>query len=136
MASVGAYGNVPTDTPWWLASDAPHSTTPLDMAATTGSALLVLGLALLAAGVVPWLLAPLAAVGSMPLTLYTAHVVLLGTTDTTDPLRYYWLQVAVALVFATIWRRFVGRGPLEAAVARAVEPLRGPHRPDPAQRPT
>jgi hypothetical protein len=61
MASVGAYGNVPTDTAWWLASDAPHSTTPLDMAATTGSALLVLGLALLAAGIVPRLLAPLAA---------------------------------------------------------------------------
>jgi hypothetical protein len=72
----------------------------------------------------------------MPLTLYTAHVVLLGTTDTTDPLRYYGLQVAAALVFATIWRRFVGRGPLEAAIARAVQPLRRPHRPDPSELPT
>ena len=126
IVGAGAYGNVPTDTAWWLATDAPHSTTPLDMAATTGSSLLVLGLALLAARAVPWLLAPLAAAGSMPLTLYTAHVVLLGTTQTSDPLRYYWLQVVAALVFATLWRRFAGRGPLEAAIARAVQPLRGP----------
>jgi uncharacterized membrane protein YeiB len=121
---AGAYGNVPTDVAWWLASDAPHSTTPLDVLATTGSSLLVLGVALLAARAVPALLAPLAAVGSMPLSLYTAHVVLLGTTEPSDPVRYYWLQVAAALVFATLWRRFVGRGPLEAAIARAVEPLR------------
>jgi uncharacterized membrane protein YeiB len=118
------YGNVPTDTRWWLATDAPHSSTPLDVAATTGTALLVLGLALLAAQAVPRLLSPLAAVGSMPLTLYTAHIVLLGTTDTADPVRYYWLQVAAALVFATLWRRFVGRGPLEEAIAQAVQPLR------------
>jgi hypothetical protein len=128
IVDAGAYGNVPTGTRWWLATDAPHSTTPLDMAATTGSALLVLGLALLAAGALPWLLAPLAAVGSMPLTLYTAHVVLLGVTEAADPVRYYWLQVAAALVFATLWRRFVGRGPLEAAIATAVEPLRRPDR--------
>ena len=124
VVDAGAYGNVPTDTPWWLATDAPHSTTPLDMAATTGSALLVLGLALLVAGAVPWLVAPLAAAGSMPLTLYTAHIVLLGTTEPSDPVRYYWLQVLAAIVFATLWRRFAGRGPLEALVARAVEPLR------------
>jgi len=125
VVDAASYGNVPTDTAWWLASDAPHTTTPLDMAATTGSSLLVLGLALLAAQALPRPLAPLAAVGSMPLTLYTAHIVLLGSTDTTEPLRYYWLQVAAALVFATLWRRVLGRGPLEAAVARAVQPLRG-----------
>ena len=132
IVGAGSYGNIPTDTAWWLATDAPHSTTPLDMAATTGSALLVLGLALLAVHVLPWLLTPLAAAGSMPLSLYTAHVVLLGTTDTTDPLRFYWSQVAAGLVFATVWRRFVGRGPLENAIARAVQPLRA----DRAEAPT
>ena len=131
-----AFGNVPTDTAWWLASDAPHSTTPLDMLATTGSSLLVLGVALLAAQAVPWLLAPLAAAGSMPLSLYTAHVVLLGTTEPADPVRYYWLQVAAALVLATLWRRFVGRGPLEAGIARAVQRLRGPDRRDREEVPT
>jgi len=124
VVDAGAYGNVPTDVSWWLATDAPHSTTPLDVLATTGSSLAVLGLALLAARAVPTLLAPFAAVGSMPLSLYSAHVVLLGTTEPADPVRYYWLQVAAALLFATLWRRFVGRGPLESAVAKAVEPLR------------
>jgi uncharacterized membrane protein YeiB len=131
IVGSSSYGNIPTETPWWLATDAPHSSTPLDMAATTGSSLLVLGLALLAARAVPALLAPLAATGSMPLSLYTAHVVLLGTTEPTDLLRYYWLQVAVAVVFATLWRRFVGRGPMESVIARAVEPLRAERVPVP-----
>ena len=131
LVDAPSYGKVPTVTRWWLATDAPHSSTPLDLAATTGSALLVLGLALLAAQAVPRLLAPLAAVGSMPLTLYTAHIVLLGSTDTEDPVRYYWLQVAAALVFATLWRRCVGRGPLESAIARAVQPLRREREPVP-----
>lgn len=120
------FGNVPTDSPWWLAIDAPHSTTPLDLAGTTGAGLLVLGLALLVATRAAVLLAPLAAAGSMPLSLYTAHVVLLGRTDTTDPLRYYLLQVAVALVAALAWRRWVGRGPLEAALARLTRVVVGP----------
>ena len=121
VVDEGRFGNVPTDSAWWLATDAVHSSTPPDLLATTGSALAVLGLALLLAG---RLTAPLAAAGSMPLTLYTAHVVLLGTTETDDPVRYYLLQVAVALVAATLWRRWFGRGPLEAAVAAAVRPLR------------
>ena len=30
---------MPTDTAWWLAVDAPHTTTPLDLVATGGAAL-------------------------------------------------------------------------------------------------
>lgn len=120
VVDAGRFGNVPTDSLWWLASDAPHSSTPLDLLATTGAAVAVLGLALLLS---TRLLAPLAAAGSMPLTLYSAHVLLLATTDTDDPSRYYLLQVAVGLVAATLWRRFVGRGPLERVVAAAVRPL-------------
>lgn len=116
------FGNVPTDSAWWLATDAVHSSTPPDLLATTGTAALVLGASLLLAG---RLTTPLAAVGSMPLTLYAAHVVVLATTDSDDPFRYYLTQVAVALVAASLWRRYVGRGPLEAAVAAAARPLRG-----------
>jgi hypothetical protein len=116
------FGNVPTDSTWWLATDAPHSTTPLDLLATTGAAVAVLGLALLLS---PRLLAPLAAAGSMPLTLYSAHVLLLATTDTSSPTRYYLVQVAVALAAATAWRRHVGRGPLEMGIAAAVRPVAG-----------
>lgn len=125
VVDAGRFGNVPTTTPWWLATDAPHTTTPLDLLGTAGSALLVLGILLLVGRWVPLLLAPLAAAGSMPLTLYTAHVVVLGTTDTDDPVRYYLLQVAAALVLATAWRRLVGRGPLEAAVAAVAGRVRG-----------
>ena len=121
VVHASRFGNVPTDSAWWLATDAAHSSTPLDVLATTGSSLVVLGLALLLS---TRLLAPLAAVGSMPLTLYTAHVVWVAQTDPGDPERYYVAQVAVALVAATLWRRYVGRGPLEAAVAAAVRPLR------------
>lgn len=115
----GLFGNVPTDSPWWLAVDARHSSTPLDLLGTTGTALLALGLCLLLVPRAPGLLTPLTAVGSMPLTLYSAHVVLLHLTDTDDPTRYYLLQIGAALVLAPLWRRFVGRGPLEAGVAAA-----------------
>lgn len=118
------FGNVPTTSPWWLATDAPHSSTPLDLLGTTGTALFVLGLALLVAHRVPVVLAPLTAAGNMPLSLYSLHVLLLGTTDTEDPTRYYLLQVAAGLLGAFVWRRYVGRGPLEAALAEVVRPVR------------
>ena len=123
------FGNVPPDSPWWLATDAPHSSTPLDLYATAGTALLVLGVALLLASRAPAVLAPLTAAGSMPLTLYSLHVLLLGTTDTDDPTRYYLLQVLGGLLAAFVWRRYVGRGPLEAALAAVVRPLRAARHP-------
>ena len=125
VVDAARFGNVPTTSPWWLATDAPHTSTPLDMAHTTGTALLVLGLALLVRGRASLLLRPLSAAGSMPLTLYTAHVVVLGTTEPDDPQAYYLAQVVVALVAATLWRRFVGRGPLEQVLALVTRPLRG-----------
>jgi hypothetical protein len=71
------YGTVPTDTWWWLAVEAPHTGTPFDLAHTTGTALACWGDAAAGqrrAGLV-W---PLAAVGAMPLTLYTLHVTALA----------------------------------------------------------
>lgn len=113
-------GTTPTSTWWWLAVDAPHATTPPDLAHTTGMALAVLGgLLLLARG--RWvgpLLVPLAAAGGMTLTIYTVHVLLLASPVLPEePLTSYLVQVAGALVIATAWRRLVGRGPLEALVA-------------------
>ena len=120
------FGNVPTDTAWWLAVDAPHTTTPLDLVATGGAALVVLGLALLLVRTpLRLVLSPLAAAGSMPLSLYTAHVVVLATTDSDDPTRYYLLQVAAALVLALLWRRWVGRGPLELLLGLLTGPVAG-----------
>jgi hypothetical protein len=65
----------------------------------------------------------------MPLTAYTAHLLVLHHTDSDDPTRYYLLQVGTALVVAPLWRRVVGRGPLEvvlAAAGRIVRPARSP----------
>jgi uncharacterized membrane protein len=113
------YGDVPTTTLWWLATDAPHSSTPPDLLHTTGTALVVIGLALL---VTRWvaagrLLRPLAAAGSMTLTLYSVHVVVVAATDTDRHLLLWGVQVVVFAVFAVLWLRAVPRGPLETVVA-------------------
>lgn len=118
-------GNVPTSTPWWLATDAAHSTTPPDLLHTTGTALAVLGLALLVVPLAPRLLAPLAAAGSMPLSLYSLHLLVLAAVDDADPLLLWGTQAVAALVLATFWRRYVGRGPLELPLAAVTRRIRG-----------
>lgn len=121
----GRFGTVPTDTWWWLATDAPHSTTPPDLLHTVGTALAAVGLLLLLAGPARLLLAPLAAAGSMPLTLYTLHLIVLGLVDDADPLPFWLLQVGAALAGALLWRAVVGRGPLEALLARLTHAVTG-----------
>jgi hypothetical protein len=125
----GFFGTTPTDSPWWLAVDARHSSTTPDLVATGGTALLLLGACLLLARRAGPLLAPLAAVGSMPLTLYCLHVWLLDRVEEDDPERFYLQQVVAALVVATLWRCYVGRGPLEAALAAVGRLVDGVHLP-------
>lgn len=113
------YGTTPTTTWWWLAVVAPHSTTPLDLAHTAGVALAVLGGCLLVLPRPRWFAAPSVAAGSMTLSLYTLHVVLLSTLLPRDlPYALVW-HVLVALGVGLVWRTWVGRGPLEAVAARA-----------------
>ncbi|MGW2521710.1 heparan-alpha-glucosaminide N-acetyltransferase domain-containing protein [Streptomyces sp. NPDC001617] len=127
-----ARGEVLWDTPdgstWWsLLSRAPHSTSPFDMLQTLGSAAALLGAALLLTRFTSArrALAPVAAAGSMPLTLYCAHVLVLATGVLDDsPDLLYGLLVAGALLFAVGWRRFLGRGPLEALVATGAKRAR------------
>ncbi len=114
------YGNVPTTTLWWLASVGPHSSTPPDLLHTTGTSLLVLGLALLVAPLLGRAVRPLAALGAMTLTLYSVHVLVLSVTDGDTPGLLYGLQVAVFAVFAVLWLRAFPRGPLESVVATAL----------------
>jgi hypothetical protein len=60
-------------------------------------------------------LAPLAAAGSMTLTLYTAHIMFMNSPlDDFDATPGYVVQAVVALLFALAWRQVVGRGPLES----------------------
>ncbi|MEN3266038.1 heparan-alpha-glucosaminide N-acetyltransferase domain-containing protein [Pseudonocardia sp.] len=107
---------------WYLALPAPQSFTPVDLANTLGSAIAVLGAALLLTRVpaIARLLRPLAVAGSMVLTLYSAHLVILATgvlQDNSELL--FLLMVAGALVFAGLWQRWFGHGPLERIVTVA-----------------
>lgn len=69
-------------------------------------------------------LAPVAAAGAMALTLYVAHAVVLAAirASADNPERWQvpdWTLPALivgSLAFATVWRRFVGTGPLEAGL--------------------
>src|SRR5699024_8650398 len=61
---------------WWLAIAGPHSGTPFDLLATAGTALMTIGACQAAAvllGRRSWVLAPLSAPGSMPLSVYSAR---------------------------------------------------------------
>jgi uncharacterized membrane protein len=125
---LGLYGNTPTTTWWWLAVAAPHSTTPLDLLHTIGAALALLGALLLLASTgrpTRAVLAPLAAAGSMTLSIYTIHVLLLASGALPqDRETSYAVQVLAALALAWLWRRFLGKGPLERAVAVVATPVR------------
>ncbi|MGJ7441428.1 heparan-alpha-glucosaminide N-acetyltransferase domain-containing protein [Aquipuribacter sp. MA13-6] len=127
------FGTTPTSSFWWLAVDTPHSGTPPDLLGTTGSALLVIGVFLLLARTVAgWALLPLAAAGSMTLTLYTAHVVAVTYyAPDISPVALWAAHAAAALVLASAWVLVFRRGPLEAATAALVDMAAGPSR-DPA----
>jgi uncharacterized membrane protein YeiB len=110
-------------TSWWfLAVAAPHSHTPLDMTNTIGSAMAVLGACLLLtrSAAVDRLLGPVAAAGSMALTIYTAQILFLETDVFDDhPAVQYLVLVGASVVFAVLWRRRFRQGPLEKLVSAA-----------------
>ncbi len=127
---TGMFGTTPTTSWWWLAVSAPHSGTSLDLLHTTGTALAVLGAALLTAGVaeragivVSGLIRVLGALGSVPFTVYTAHALARMLPDAlgldVDPYQVLAVHVLVAAVAATLVRASGRRGPLEALAAAA-----------------
>lgn len=132
----------PDGVTWWaLLSRAPHTTTPFDMLLTLGSAAAILGGALLLtrSALFTRALTPLAVAGTMPLTLYVAHVLLLATGALSgSPELLYAVMTTGALLFALSWRH-VGRGPLETVVADAArrcrEAVTPPRSPEPVDDP-
>ena len=115
---VEFYGTTNADAPEWLLVASPHSGTTFDLLLTIGTAMLVLGLCLLLArGVGVRLSRPVAAVGSMTLTLYTLHVLsLAGLVPRESTEQWYWMQVLIALVVAPLWLMRFRRGPVEEIV--------------------
>ena len=125
------HGAPPTTTWWWQAVLSPHSGTPFDLAQTIGSALVVVGLALVVVRLAPrWrggggrlgrgAVAALAATGSTTQSLYSQHVVVMATGIGRDHrVELLLVQVVVVVVLASLWRSGAPRGPLEQAVASA-----------------
>ena len=117
--SHGLHGSTPTDSWWWLATVAPHSGTPLDLAQTIGSAVAVVGLCLL---VTRWQARAWAAVfgaGAMTLTLYTLHVLMTGEgwwPDLEGP-DHYLDQLLIVLGVGAVFALVPLRGPLETVVS-------------------
>ena len=102
-----------------LVSIEPHSGTPFEVIGSGGFAMGVIALALLATRrrVIRWILYPVASVGAMALTAYSAHVVVIFALGEyawrgVDNWLYLWFVLG-ALVACTIWTTLPGRGPLE-----------------------
>lgn len=113
------HGTTPTDGAWqWLLVVSPHSATPFDLAQTTGSALVVIGLALALVDALPRsgraVAAVVAGAGAMPLSLYALHVVM-RTPDVwpAEQERTLGWHVAVVLGIGAAFALVGRRGPLE-----------------------
>ncbi|WP_240644194.1 heparan-alpha-glucosaminide N-acetyltransferase domain-containing protein [Antribacter gilvus] len=131
LALDGAW---PTPAFLWLGG--PHDDTTLEALGSGGFALGVIGLCLFVGRIGSRVLAPLAAVGALALTVYSAQIVAIWywtafhfdllQPETNVPLA---VVTVLSLVAATAWRALLGRGPLERLFARvATRTFPGPDR--------
>ncbi|WP_336646814.1 heparan-alpha-glucosaminide N-acetyltransferase domain-containing protein [Microbacterium sp. USHLN186] len=107
----------------------PHSGGTAEILGSGGFAVAVIALCLLASAPLRWVLLPFAALGSMPLTAYSAHVLsyalIAGPGGFVNSFAVWLWSAVILLVAATVWSVLRGRGPLEtllARVASAVSP--------------
>jgi len=100
----------------------PHSGGTAEVLGSGGFALAVIALCVLLSRPLRWTMLPFGALGSMPLTAYSAHV--LSITAVGGPGAFFssnvfWAATAIGLLLvATAWSMFLGRGPLERLVGR------------------
>lgn len=107
----------------YFASPRDHSSSVVDVVATAGIAVAVVALCTLVfdgrGRTVARVAFPLAAVGSMPLTVYAGHLVVIAALPEYPESATAWGWFAVgSVLFAMTWRAVLGRGPLERLVAR------------------
>lgn len=112
----------------WTAE--PHSSGLLEVVGSGGFAIAALAASLLVCRTpVVWVVLPLRAVGAMPLTAYTAQIVVwafialaaFGTTSLLTPFRElepFWPLTLGIVAGCTAWALLIGRGPLEWAFDR------------------
>ncbi len=100
----------------------PHSGGTAEILGSGGFALAVVALCLLLCRPLRWPLLPLGALGSMPLTAYSLHVVsvvlVAGPGGFIADNSFWALTVVALLLVTTLWAMFVGRGPLERLVGK------------------
>lgn len=117
-------------------NDAPHSGGTAEIIGSGGFALVVLGLCLLIGRVGRRVLTPMTAMGSMPLTAYAAHIIVIliwmggpmGTGLQTSSGRWIGLSLAI-MAGCTAWALIGGRGPLERLVSRSARAFAAPATP-------
>jgi uncharacterized membrane protein len=145
ITDVLAYGPsvlMPNTTWWWLTAVAPHSETSFNVLHTLGSAVAVLGLALLITHGANKIFTPFAVIGAMTLSLYSAHciILMLEILDEDRPVVSLWIHIIAFMLFALMWRATMGKGPLEAIISEVSDWTRrrvreGRAKPSPADPP-
>ncbi|MFG1641792.1 DUF418 domain-containing protein [Amycolatopsis sp. NPDC049252] len=119
------HGTPPTTTWAWELLPSGASCTPFDLLVSIGVAASVLGGCLLLPPFFERLLRPLADLGGRALSAYALHFVAIwliwdsdGDRSDVFALTHFVAFSAVALIASVAWRRRIGRGPLEWAMAR------------------
>ena len=117
----------------------PHSGGTAEVLGSGGFALAVIGLCLLLARPLRWVLLPFGALGSMPLSAYSGHIVAIALIS--GPGAFYtsnafWAVLGIGmLAVTTVWSMFFGRGPLERLVGYTARRMAGGAARSPAVRP-
>jgi uncharacterized membrane protein YeiB len=104
-----------------LADITPHGGGTLELVGSGAFAFALLGFCLLIPRAAATVLRPLSAVGAMPLTTYTGHLIALALIWPGGELPYsnavWGITVVIMLVVCPIWLRYARRGPLEQVAA-------------------
>ncbi|HLS01835.1 MAG TPA: DUF418 domain-containing protein, partial [Beutenbergiaceae bacterium] len=102
----------------------PHTDSGFEILGNIGVCLVVIGLGLLITRSrhISRILYPVRAAGSMSLTIYVGHLLfiwVLGEQAVRNPVSLTPLigLIIGSLLFASVWAHFMGRGPLERALA-------------------
>ncbi len=123
----GFFGTTPTGSWWWLGIWAPHSGSIVDVAHTTGCAVTVLGCVLVITGRLSRqgrrLVHIIFGAGTMTLTLYAVHIVLLGAPPALVWAQTIGFHVVVLGALGALFVAANARGPLELALSRLQQPV-------------
>jgi hypothetical protein len=131
-APWGEYADEDMDLADMFLSSYPHSGASMEIIGSGGFALALVCLLLLTGSSLRHVALPVAAIGSMPLSAYSAHVVLVWLLYGLWPAGegsagHFWIVTGLVVVGCTLWAVLVGKGPLERLSVRAAGRLSGAH---------